>query len=98
MADSERSGLSYRGRPLLRKDDTLNYGRMSDKYIIMLQIQDKKVVSGVETATKVSVYLQQTNENIRPKERIVRKTEKPGLYEALDVGAVWLERALADKI
>ncbi|MBE6937627.1 MAG: hypothetical protein E7460_03625 [Ruminococcaceae bacterium] len=98
MADSERSGLSYRGRPLLRKDDTLYYGRMSDKYIIMLQIQDKKVVSGVETATKVSVYLQQTNENIRPKERIVRKTEKPGLYEALDVGAVWLERALADKI
>ena len=98
MADSERSGLSYRGRPLLRKDDTLYYGRMSDKYIIMLQIQDKKVVSGVETATKVSVYLQQTNENIRPKERIVRKTEKPGLYESLDVGAVWLERALADKI
>ena len=98
MADSERSGLSYRGRPLLRKDDTLYYGRMSDKYIIMLQIQDKKVVSGVETATKVSVYLQQTNENIRPKERIVRKTEKPGLYEALDVGAVWLERALAAKI
>lgn len=98
MADSERSGLSYRGRPLLRKDDTLYYGRMSDKYIIMLQIQDKKVVSGVETATKVSVYLQQTNENIRPKERIVRKTEKTGLYEALDVGAVWLERALADKI
>lgn len=98
MADSERSGLSYRGRPLLRKDDTLYYGRMSDKYIIMLQIQDKKVVSGVETATKVSVYLQLTNENIRPKERIVRKTEKTGLYEALDVGAVWLERALADKI
>ena len=98
MADSERSGLSYTGRPLLRNDDTLYYGRMSDKYIIMLQIQDKKVVSGVETATKVSVYLQLTNENIRPKERIVRKTEKTGLYEALDVGAVWLERALADKI
>lgn len=98
MADPERSGLSYRGRPLLRKGDTLYYGRMSDKYIIMLQIQDKKTVSGVETATKVSVYLQQTNENIRPKERIVRKTEKPGLYEALDVGAVWLERALADKM
>ncbi|MBR6772644.1 MAG: hypothetical protein IKM29_04555 [Clostridia bacterium] len=98
MADMEKSGLSYRGRPLLRKDDTLYYGSMSDKYIIMLQIQDKKTVDGAELATKVSVYLQQTNENIRPKERIVRKTEKPGLYEALDVGAVWLERALADKM
>ncbi|MBR4941128.1 MAG: hypothetical protein IKZ19_03920 [Clostridia bacterium] len=98
MADFEKSGLSYRGRPLLRKADTLYYGSMSDKYIIMLQIQDKKTIEGLETATKVSVYLQQTNENIRPKERIVRKTEKPGLYEALDVGAVWLERALADKM
>ena len=98
MADMEKSGLSYRGRPLIRKDDTLYYGSMSDKYIIMLQIQDKKTVEGAELATKVSVYLQQTNENIRPKERIVRKSEKPGLYEALDVGAVWLERALADKM
>lgn len=98
MADNERSGLSYRGKPLLRKDDTLYYGSMSDKYIIMLQIQEKKMVEGAEIATKVSVYLQQTNENIRPKERIVRKSEKPGLYEALDVGAVWLERALADKM
>ena len=98
MADMEKSGLSYRGRPLIRKDDTLYYGSMSDKYIIMLQIQDKKTVEGAEIATKVSVYLQQTNENIRPKERIVRKSEKPGLYEALDVGAVWLERALADKM
>ena len=98
MADSEKDGLSYRGRPLLRKGDTIYYGRMSDKYIIMLQIQEKKNENGLETATRVSVYLQQTNENIRPKERIVRKTEKPGLYEALDVGVVWLERALADKI
>ncbi|MDD6263421.1 MAG: hypothetical protein ACI4XQ_01030 [Eubacteriales bacterium] len=98
MADSEKDGLSYRGRPLLRKGDTIYYGRMSDKYIIMLQIQEKKNENGLETATRVSVYLQQTNENIRPKERIVRKTEKPGLYEALDVGGVWLERALADKI
>ena len=29
--------------------------------------------------------------------QIVKKTEKLGLYTALDVGAVWLERALAGK-
>jgi hypothetical protein len=96
MAD-KKPGLTYKGKPLLRKDDTIYYGNMSDKYIVMLQIQYKTVENGVETATRVSVYLQQTSENVRPKERIVRKTEKAGLYEALDVGAVWLERALADK-
>ncbi len=89
--------LMYKGLPLRRKDNLIYYGNMSDKYIVMLQIQDKTVENGVETATRVSVYLQQTSENVRPKERIVRKTEKAGLYEALDVGAVWLERALADK-
>ena len=29
--------------------------------------------------------------------KIVKKTEKNGLYNAIDVAAVWLERALAEK-
>lgn len=91
-------GLIYKGKPLIRKDNTIYYGSMSDKYIIMLQILETKEVSGLELATKVSVFLQQTSPNVRAKDRVVRKTEKNGLYEALDVGAVWLERALAEKI
>ena len=28
------------------------------------------------------------------KERIVKKSEKHGLYNAMDIGTIWLERAL----
>lgn len=102
MAENEnaekKQGLIYKGKPLIRKDNTLYYGSMSDKYIIMIQILEAKIVSGLESASKVSVFLQQTSPNVHPKDRVIRKTEKNGLYEALDVGAVWLERALADKI
>ena len=36
-----------------------------------------------------------TDPELKSRDRIVKKTEKDGLYTALDVGCVWLERALA---
>ena len=38
-----------------------------------------------------------TDPNARSRDRIVKKSEKDGLYTALDFGCVWLERALAGK-
>ena len=35
-----------------------------------------------------------TDPDVSPKEKIVKKSEKNGLFNALDLGAVWLERAL----
>ena len=48
-------------------------------------------------ATKVSVELQLTAQNLRSRDRIVKKTEKDSLYAAMDFGSVWLERALSGK-
>ncbi len=89
--------LEYRGRPLRRKDNILYYGSMSDKYIIMMQITDSKKVDDMDVATRVSVQLQLTDPDLRSRDRVVKKTEKSGLYAAMDVAAVWLERALAAK-
>lgn len=33
-----------------------------------------------------------TDESLNPVERVVKSTEKDGLYEALDLAKVWLER------
>ena len=89
--------LEYKGHPLMRKDNFIYYGSMADKYIIMLQITDTKKVDDLDVATKVSVQLQLTDPDVRPKERIVKKSEKDSLYAAMDVASVWLERALATK-
>ncbi len=89
--------LEYRGRPLRRKDNILYYGSMSDKYIIMMQITDTKKVDDMDVASRVSVQLQLTDPDLKSRDRVVKKTEKSGLYAAMDVAAVWLERALSAK-
>lgn len=94
---TESKALIYKGYPLRRKDNLIYYGSMTDKYIIMMQILESKNVGDLPVATRVAVQLQLTDPDARAKDRIVKKTEKDGLYSAIDVGAVWLARALAQK-
>ena len=89
--------LEYKGHPLRRKDNLIYFGSMADKYIIMLQILDTKKVKDMDVATRVSVQLQLTDPNLRSRDRVVKKSEKDSLYAAMDVAAIWLERALAGK-
>ena len=93
----EKIPLTYRGRPLRRKDNLIYYGSMADKYIIMLQVLDTKKVQDMDVATKVAVQLQLTDPDLKSRDRVVKKTEKDNLYAAMDVAAVWLARALANK-
>ena len=94
---AENNVLMYKGHPLMRKDNLVYYGSMADKYIIMLQILESSNVSDLSVATKVSVQLQLTDPGIKSRDRVVKKSEKDGFYTALDLGCVWLERALASK-
>lgn len=94
---AESNVLMYKGHPLMRKDNLVYYGSMADKYIIMLQILESKNVSDLSVATKVSVQLQLTDPGVKSRDRVVKKSEKDGFYTALDVGCVWLERALSSK-
>ncbi len=93
----ENAVLEYKGRPLMRKDNLVYYGSMADSHIVMLQILETKKLNDMDIATRVSVQLQLTDPNVRGRDRIVKKSEKDGFYTALDLGCVWLERALAGK-
>lgn len=90
-------GLEYKGHPLRRKDNLIYFGDMSDEYIVQLQIMDTKQVNDLEVATKVSVQLQLTDPDIKTRDRVVKKSEKDSLYAAMDLAAIWLERALSSK-
>ena len=70
---------------------------MADPYIVMLQVLESKDLKDLKLATKVSVQLQLTDPNAKARDRVVKKSEKDGFYTALDVGCVWLERALSAK-
>ena len=93
----ENKVLTYKGHPLMRKDNLIYYGSMADKYIVMLQILETKKEQDMDVATKVSVQLPLTDPELKSRDRVVKKSEKAGLYTALDFGCVWLERALAGK-
>lgn len=93
----EHAVLMYKNRPLMRKENLIYYGSMADSHIVMLQILETKKVNDQDVASRVSVQLQLTDPSVRGRERVVKKSEKDGLYTALDLGCVWLERALAGK-
>lgn len=88
--------LTYKGKPLVRNGNTIYYGYPNEKYVIMMQILATKPVDDVEVATKVSIQLLNTDPNVSIREKIVKSSEKKGLYAALDIAEVWLSRALAE--
>ncbi len=89
--------LTYKNKPLVRKGDTLYYGDTAEKHIIMLKILTTKDMGGAKIADKVSVQLILSDPDANAKDKVVKSTEKNGLYNAIDIGAIWLERALNGK-
>ena len=97
MADVKKGeGLVYKNHPLRRIDNLIYYGSMNDKYIIMMQVLASKPVQDISVATKVSVQLQLTDPDLKSRDRILKKSEKDSLYAAMDIGSIWLQRALKD--
>ena len=91
------NGLVKKNHPLRRVANLIYYGSMADKYIVLLQILDTKKEQDMDVATRVSVQLQMTDPDLKSRDRVVKKSEKDSLYAAMDVGCIWLERALAGK-
>lgn len=88
--------LTYKNRPLVRSGNTIYYGNMTDKFVIKMDIKSTKKHDDLDIADKVAVSLVHTDDNMSPKDRVIKSSEKSGLYEALDLGAIWLERALSE--
>ena len=83
--------LTYKGKPLVRKDNELY--RMTDPYVLRMQILSTKPVGGMEVADKVHIQVFSTNDSLAPEARVFRQTTKNGLYNALDIGSIWLQKA-----
>ena len=96
-ANMNQFQLTYKGHALMRKDNIIYYGSMSDKYIVMIQILSSSPMDDLKLSGKVLVQLQFTDPEISAKDRIVKSAERVGLWNAVDLASVWLERALAPK-
>lgn len=86
--------LEYKGKPLVRSGNTIYYGDMNDAYVVCLNIKNSSKLKDITLAEDVTIQLLATDESLSPKDRIIKKSEKKGLFDALDLGATWLARQL----
>ncbi len=99
MADKklvEGKYLMYKDKPFVRSNNIICFGDLNDKYILlMIIISTKKVAEasdGVEVPDRIFAQILSTDVSKKPHERIEKQFEKNGLYEAMDMGLVLLER------
>ena len=66
---------------------------MTDPYVLYLQILTTTPVGNEAVADKVQLMLLSTDTSKAPQERVMRQSTKRGLYNALDIGSIWLQDA-----
>ena len=62
------------------------------------QIKSKKTVGDLEIADKVAIQLMCTDPDLSPRKQLIKASEKNGLFLAIDIADIWLERALSNKL
>lgn len=87
---------TYKGQPLIRSGNTVYYGDPARPYIAMLQIITSKDKGGIELSDKIIVQIISTDDSLPMAARVAKKTEKNGLFNALAIAAIWLERQLKE--
>ena len=83
--------LEYKGKPLVREDNTICYGDMTEKYILVMEIMSYKNDAGEQLPDQILVQVLESSNM----SKIVRQGFMTGLQEAFASGLKWLEHALA---
>ena len=81
--------LEYKGKPLVREGDTICYGDMEDKCILILEIMSYKKEHGRDIPDNILIQVVDSKDP----GKIIKQGDKSGLHNALTMGMVWLERA-----
>lgn len=95
MAEQTQNFLTYMGKPFVRVNDTIYYGDPMDGCVAELKIIDTKTAEGIEIPNRVSVKLVST-EKLSTNPWVFNRTEKIGLYNAMCIASIWLQRKLKE--
>ncbi len=82
--------LEYKGRPLVREGNTICYGDMKEKCILILEIMSYKKVGENQVPDKILIQVIDSKDS----NKIIRQGSKEGLHDAFSMGLIWLEMAL----
>ena len=79
--------LEYKGKPLVRQDNEIIYGDMSDNYYIYMMIMTEKDTDNGSVPDKIMVQLRESSSGSPKEQKVVN-----GLKVAFDYADAWLER------
>ena len=82
--------LQYLDKPLVREENTICYGDMNDKCILILEIMSYKEVDGKKVPKDIFIQVIDSKDPTK----IIKQGKKEGLYDAFSMGLVWLDLAL----
>ncbi len=83
--------ISYKEKPLVRCKNEIYYGNMAEAFVVKFTILSENAGGDPD---KIKVQLLKSDTSLSDKDRVVKESTKSSMFEALDVGFVWLERAL----
>lgn len=86
--------LTYKGRPLVRCKSEIYYGDPEQSAVVFMQVLSTREESGETVADRVHMMLLSTDVSLSPKDRILKQSDKNGLYNALDFASILLDRQL----
>lgn len=84
--------IIYKNRPLVREDNVICYGNLSDRYIIKMIIMTEKEFRGHQVPDQIYVQLLESDNTDPSGSKVIKEGMKSGLYNALDIGIAWLDR------
>ncbi len=87
--------MTYKGRPVVRDERKLYFGEPYNPFIVVLTILETAKANDTDMPTRILVQLQSTDPSLAmTSDKIIREVERKNLYDALEIGSIWLERQL----
>ena len=90
------SYLMYKDRPLVRENNVICYGNMDDEYVLCLTIMTEIEQNGKNVPDMVLIQIVSTDESLSATDKISRQEIKKGLFEAFELGYIWLTRLIGE--
>lgn len=84
--------ILYKGLPLVREGNTICYGDLNEKYMLMLNIISEKENGEPDMIMVQICHTEDKNKIVKGKQAF-----KNGLFDALDLGVEWLKHIIKEE-
>ena len=82
--------LTYKGMPIVRRGNMVYYGKPTDKYMILLMIEESSKLQDLDLSKTITIQLLMNGN----KQKTIKQAKREGMFAAMDIAEYWLNDAL----